>query len=251
MNTAPASPLRVLEHKAVTRGMQGNRGLGFQRRSNTVLAAGTLSLPQTGVAGLVGINGAGKSTIMLEIADLLMHPGGPTQRLLWRRHERTFEGSVAYSPQRPSFPAWLSGSEIAAMFGFEYDELEAAYPALLLDELRRARGSALSVGQTQAISVVLALHAGADITLLDEPFAPLDFRRRIALSEILRSRSASQDGLVLVSSQSAAELLDVCTWLVVLRGGRYAFSGAIRDVVGDADGEAARSRLEDHVMALL
>jgi ABC-type multidrug transport system ATPase subunit len=202
-------------------------------RRRPVLRAQTLELPESGNVGLVGINGAGKSTLMLELAGLLCSDRTP----------------AAFSPQRPTFPDWLACLDTTRMFGFEYDALEAAFPALLLDEIRRVRGGALSVGQAQALSVALALYPEADMTLLDEPFAPLDFRRRIALSNILRERRAP--GIVMISSQSAAELLDVCSWVVVLRGGDYVFSGSIASIIADATGDSARAALEERVIAML
>jgi ABC-type Na+ transport system ATPase subunit NatA len=55
----------------------------------------------------------------------------------------------------------------------------------------------------------------------------------------------------MISSQSAAELLDVCSWVVVLRGGDYVFSGSIASIIADATGDSARAALEERVIAML
>jgi ABC-type multidrug transport system ATPase subunit len=219
-----------ITHEAVFRGARQ-----LLKRRKPVLHAQTLDLPKRGVVGVVGINGAGKSTLLLELAGLLAGPRGP----------------AAFAPQRPAFPAWLKSSAIAAMFGIVYEEMERAYPAMALGEMRDSYGNALSVGQAQALSLALALHAHAPMTLLDEPFAPLDFRRRVALSGLLNECRKDADRLILISSQSASELLDVCEWIVVLRRGTYEFSGPIAWLTDDATGAAARDMLETRLMSML
>jgi ABC-type multidrug transport system ATPase subunit len=153
---------------------------------------------------------------------------------------------VAYTPQVPAFPGWLTVDRVAMLYHLDLERLIDAFPGLLLDELRGRRAGALSVGQRQALSVAIALGLDAPLLLLDEPFAAIDFRRRLGLIDILRERHPRT--LALISSQSGADLLETCSWLVVLRAGRCVFTGALSEVAGAA-GELAA--FEQNVLALL
>jgi ABC-2 type transport system ATP-binding protein len=210
------------------------------RGGQRVLDALSIDVPDNAVVGLVGINGAGKSSLMLQLCGMLRHAPQPAE-------------PVGYSPQRPTFPEWLDPSQIAAMFGFTLDDLATQFPGLLLHELAPLKRGSMSVGHAQVLSVALALALRAPLTLLDEPFAPLDFRRRIGLSKLLSARSDETRGVVLVSSQSAAELTNVCSWVVVLSGGTCVFAGPIDELVGTAagDSDSRRDRLEQRILALL
>ncbi|MEO5510072.1 MAG: ATP-binding cassette domain-containing protein [Longimicrobiales bacterium] len=208
------------------------------RGRTAVLHEGMVEIPGEGVTGLVGINGAGKTTLMMHQAGVLA--GGPEPAEV-----------IGYSPQRPDFPAWLNAAQIARLFGLDLHTLRERFPGLQLDELEAPAPGTLSVGQTQALSTALALGLDARVTCLDEPFAPLDFRRRIGLSEILASAGRARSGAVVVASQSASELLDVCSWILVLRAGRYVFTGPVAELAGIGAAEERRGRLERRILALL
>jgi len=222
---------------------------GDIRRGNVVvLHAGSVTIPAAGVTGIVGVNGAGKTTLFHALAGVLR--SGDASCLAGAVADG---GGVGYAPQQATFPGWLDVEDVARLYGTNLDMLVVRQPGLLLDELRGLPVHALSVGQAQALAIALALAGGSQLTLLDEPFAPLDFRRRIGLLQLLRARrSPGGSGVTLVSSQSAADLLDTCDWIVVLREGRYLHSGATDALTaGVADPAEARQRFEEGIVALL
>jgi len=223
----------------------------IRRGHQTVLHAAAIQIPAAGVTGVVGVNGAGKSTLFHALAGSLaaasasVRNGSPGP--LPPAH------AIAFAPQPPVFPDWLDVPDVARLYGCEIEELVQRTPGLLLEELAWQPAGALSAGQRQALSVSLALAGNYALTLLDEPFAPLDFRRRLGLARLLRARRGGRTpGVVLLSSQSAAELLDTCDWILVLRDGRYVYSGAADKLTaGIADPAGARQRFEEAVLALL
>lgn len=216
---------------------------GDVRRGSTIaLHAGELELPARANVGVVGVNGAGKSTLMHGLAGCLAGRHGPRVEAL--------PGPVAYVPQQPALPPWLTTERAVALFGFELGALERELPELILEELRGRTAGSLSVGQRQALCVAIALAGTAPLVMLDEPFAAIDFRRRVGLLSVLRRREGS--ALTLVSSQNGADLLETCSWIVVLREGRYVFSGPRDELAGGADDRAAAlARFEENVMGLL
>lgn len=219
-----------------------------RRGRRVVLRAGSLPVPARGVTGVVGVNGAGKSTLFQALAGAL---AGPPVR--FALDGLSCARPVAFAPQQPAFPEWLAVADVVRLYGGDVDALARCTPGLLLEEIARLPVRALSAGQRQALAVALALAGERLLTLLDEPCAFLDFRRRFGLARLLRARRGPHaPGLVLVSSQSAADLLDTCDWIVVLRDGRYVYSGAADTLTaGIADPARARQRFEEALMALL
>jgi ABC-2 type transport system ATP-binding protein len=215
------------------------------RRGHTLaLHAAELELPARANVGIIGVNGAGKSTLMHGLAGSLRgrHARPQLHGLVADR--------IAYTPQQPAFPDWLRAEAIPELFGLELAKLERRFPELLLEELRGKRVATLSVGQRQVLSVAISLATDAPLTLLDEPFASIDFRRRVALLAVLRRRAGR--GLALIASQNGADLVETCSWMVVLREGHYVFSGPREELTGGAtDGAAALARFEENVIGLL
>lgn len=220
-----------------------------RRGRRVVLLAASVQLPAAGVIGIVGVNGAGKSTLFHALAGSLSARANACIRgSTARPGER-----VAFAPQQPAFPEWLEVTDAARLYGWDFSDLARETPGMLLEEIANLPVQALSAGQRQALAVALALAGESPLTLLDEPCAFLDFRRRFGLAALLRARrAASAAGLVMVASQSAADLLDTCDWILVLRDGRYVYSGAADSLAaGIADPARARQRFEEVIMALL
>ena len=218
----------------------------IRRGRRIVLQQASVPLPGAGVVGIVGVNGAGKSTLLHALAGNL------------RGVRATIAGAnsaspVAFAPQEAALPRWLALPDVARLYGHEVEDLARRLPPLLLEEFMHQEADALSAGQRQAFVVALALGSESGLTLLDEPFASLDIRRRFGLLRLLRERrAAGGPGLTLVSSQSAADLLETCDWLLVLRQGRYVYSGAMDAfTAGIAEPARARQRFEEAVLALL
>lgn len=199
-----------------------------RRGRRTVLEAGHIATAAAGIA-MVGINGSGKSSLFMHLADALLTSRHGSTIML---HGRA--ASLAYVPQIPALPDWLRVEAVAQLYGLDPGALIDAMPELHLHEVSRTRAGALSLGQKQALCIALALGRNADVTMLDEPFSALDFRRRIGAVTLLRRRLES-GGCILLSSQSVSDLTGLCAHYVVIRDGRYVFNGSREDLDGSGD----------------
>ncbi|MEX0891498.1 MAG: ATP-binding cassette domain-containing protein [Gemmatimonadota bacterium] len=232
--------------------------LGALRRGRVrrpVVEGWSTRLPAPSTCGLVGLNGAGKSSLMLALAGALRRRAANPEVIRHDADGTTTRASLAFAPQTAVLPAGMTVEEICALHGLPADTLIARYPGLLLDELAGARAETLSGGQAQALSVALALGARADLTLLDEPLAALDVRRRRGLLDALRDRRGGPaGGVVLLSSQVAADLHEACDRMVVLAGGRMVFDGPTAALTTEegstVGGPAGAARLEARLLAL-
>jgi ABC-type multidrug transport system ATPase subunit len=214
----------------------------IRRGRRTVLEPGHLTAALPSAIAVVGINGSGKSSLFMRLTDTLAGAGSASMTIDGRR------ASVAYVPQTPALPGWLGAGHVAELCGLSFDALAAGMPGLHLAEIGREKAAALSVGQRQSLAIALALGREADVTILDEPFSALDFRRRIGTLDMLRQwKDAGR--AILLSSQSAADLVDLCDRFIVIRDSRYVFSGTRAELAGsraDADPPRAGSRTGGH-----
>jgi ABC-type multidrug transport system ATPase subunit len=213
-----------IRHDAVRRG----RRIVLEPHHTLVEPPATLAL--------VGINGSGKSSLFMQLTDTLASRGSASITLAGRRP------TLAYVPQVPALPPWLRAEQAAGLYGLHFGGLVERLAGLHLAELSGQRVGTMSIGQRQALAIAVALGRDADVTLLDEPFSALDFRRRIGTLDLLRQMRDAGRAIVL-SSQSAADLVAVCDHFAVIRDGRYIFDGRRAELVGSADDHDVEQRL--------
>ena len=151
--------------------------------------------------GLIGSNGAGKTTMMRIAAGLIRPDSGCVRWADERPALRYFGGEMTLPPD-VSVRGW------ASLFGQRMDD--------------RRRIGQLSRGNRQLLGLRLVLAGDdADILLLDEPWEGLDPNGSEWLTETLR-RWRDEGAAVLISSHRLHDLDSVCTRFVMLEGGRCA-----------------------------
>ena len=200
-----------------------------------MLRAGEITAALPAAIAVVGANGSGKTSLFMHVTRTLARQRTGAVVLLRGEPVRT----MGYVPQSFPLPPWLRAERAAPLFGCDFDDLCARMPGLQLDELRAERIDRLSPGQRQALSLAFALGMDTRMLVLDEPFASLDLPRRVGALALLRNwLQQSDDRALVLSSQHAADLFDVCNHFVVLRAGGYVFNDSraalMKCVVNDA-----------------
>ncbi|MEB3221244.1 MAG: metal ABC transporter ATP-binding protein [Candidatus Sericytochromatia bacterium] len=181
----------------------GVTGLSAGYPGHPVLRDVAFSLPRGTLTGVLGPNGAGKSTLLKAVLGLLPHASGEVRVLGGGLAAR--RRGVAYVPQRSAvdwdFPATVKDVVIMGRHGHspwwapwrrsDHAAAEAALARVDLSALADRRIGDLSGGQQQRVFLARALAQGAELYLLDEPFAGVD-----ATSEalILAQLQAIRDG---------------------------------------------------------
>jgi ABC-2 type transport system ATP-binding protein len=189
-----------------------------------------------GITGLLGANGAGKSTVLHMAAGLLrasagevvVNGGSP-----WRNPD--VYRTLALVPERETVHPFLTGYEFALasarMYGIA-DPQDAARRAIRdvdLEHAQHRRIETYSKGMRQRAKIAGALVQDPRILLLDEPFNGMDPRQRLHMMELLRSR-AERGCAVLFSSHILEELDHLATAVLVLVAGRLAAYGQPREI---------------------
>lgn len=185
---------------------------------------------EPGIIGLVGANGAGKSTFLKILLGLLTPTSGVVRVLgldpvTQGEQVRT---RVGYMPENDCLPPDVSAVELvthlARMSGLpQIPARERASEALrhvgLYEERYRQVGG-YSTGMKQRVKLAQALVHGPDLVLLDEPTNGLDPAGRDAMLDLIH-RIGTEFGMsVVVCSHLLGEVERICDTVVAIDGGR-------------------------------
>jgi ABC-2 type transport system ATP-binding protein len=202
--------------------------LSWWHRSDLILKSIDLHIPEGAVVGLVGRNGAGKSSLLRCLVGLTVPSSGsssllgsPSLDLPDSVRER-----LGYVGQTPDLFDWMDGEahfkRMAELYA-NWDSRRALETAMRLDLPLGQRANRLSVGDQQKLSVVLALGHDPDVLLLDEPVASLDpIARRDFMRAVFERRVdlEAKSRTVLISSHLLSDLERVVTHIAFMRDGQ-------------------------------
>lgn len=233
------------------------RGVVASHGARTILDGVELTVAPGELVVLMGLSGAGKSTVLRVVAGLERFAAG-TIRLedVTLRHGtraprwqlRTKVGLVFQSHCLFEHLTALDNVRLALLHVQRLSSSEATARALrLLEDLGvRERAAAwpreLSGGEAQRVAIARALAIDPPVLLLDEPTASLDPARRNELGRILRTLSANGRAL-LVTSHDDDFVAAYATRVVVLARGRIVEEGDPQRVLREPAHEATRMLL--------
>jgi len=195
----------------------------------TVLNIEELTIPKGQTFGLVGNNGAGKTTFFNLLLDLIQPTTGQiTSNEIrvnksedWKTYTSAFiDESFLIGYLTPEeyfyFIGDLRGRNKADIDTF-LEDFEEIFNDEILNKKKYLRD--LSKGNQKKVGIVAALIGDPEVIVLDEPFANLDPTTQIRFKKMIRSLSENKDITVLVSSHDLNHVTEVCERIVVLDKG--------------------------------
>ncbi len=189
----------------------------------------TMQVERGEVVGLLGANGAGKTTIIKIICGLLLPTGGSAKVFGVPCHHRSASRHVSAVLEGSRNVYWrLSVRENLAFFaglqGMSPRESRARIEELIaffgLTEKRSAVANKLSQGMKQKLAVACALVRGTELVLLDEPTLGLDVETSHELRGLIAELARSQRRTVLLSSHNMGVVEAVCARVLILARGK-------------------------------
>jgi ABC-2 type transport system ATP-binding protein len=184
------------------------------------------------VVGLVGENGAGKTTIIKHILGLLKAQSGSVRvfGLDPVSHPVPVLSRIGYLSEEPDLPGWMCVHELLRYIAPFYPAWDPAYAEQLVREFAlnpAAKLKHLSKGQRARAGLVIALAYRPELLVLDEPSSGLDpIVRRDILNAIVKT-IAREGRTVLFSSHLLSEVERVSDRVAMVRGGRIVFSESL------------------------
>ncbi|TMV52338.1 ABC transporter ATP-binding protein [Paenibacillus mesophilus] len=199
----------------------------------------------TGVYGILGANGSGKTTFMRIVASVMKPSSGKVllngQDIAALDHQ--YRELIGYLPQQvgmyPNFTAEKFLSYIAALKGLSRTEAQAKVNEVLelvkLSDHRKEKVGKFSGGMTRRIGIAQALLNDPQILIVDEPTAGLDPKERIRFRNLLSQISA--DRIVLLSTHIVSDIELIAKEILVLKGGRLIRKDTPRELLKPIEGK--------------
>lgn len=189
-----------------------------------------------GVTGLVGANGAGKTTMLRLILGLLRPTSGGMTVMGHDPHTEPLEvrARLGYMPEGNCLPKDQTAADFVAyaaqLAGIPPSEArrrssETLFLVGLEEERFRYLGD-FSTGMQQRVKLAQAIVHDPDLLLLDEPASGLDPAGRTQMLQLIR-RLGEFDINVIVSSHVLTDIEDTCNWVVMLDAGDLLRSGPL------------------------
>lgn len=226
------------------------RGLTKTYGGRTVVDRLDLSVPRGTVFGLLGANGAGKSTTIECLLGTRQADAG-TVRLLGqdpKRHRRALFERIGVQFQEGDYQKTIRVSELCEETACLYRD--PADPRALcaqfgIEDKADAAVRSLSGGERQRLFLVLALIGRPELVFLDELTTGLDARARRGVWKTLGALKA-QGLTIFLTSHFMDEVEALCDEICILRRGAPVFRGT----VAQAKARCGCARLEDAYLRL-
>jgi ABC-2 type transport system ATP-binding protein len=195
----------------------------------TVLNIGSLTIPKGESFGLVGNNGAGKTTFFSLLLDLIEPSAGQI-----KNNNIPVNESEAWKPFTSAFLdetfliGYLTPEEYFYFIGELRGQNKADVDALLKKHEDFFNGEILnrkkylrdlSKGNQKKVGIIATLIGSPEVIILDEPFANLDPTTQFRLKKIIKGLADDPEVTILVSSHDLAHTIEVSNRIVALQKG--------------------------------
>lgn len=198
-----------------------------------------LTLESGEIVGLIGHNGAGKSTTIKSLVSVI----NPTQGQIFvdgkelSSNRLEIKKKIGYVADSPDLFLRLTANEFWELVATSYDMTTAEVEARLGELLaifdfashRYEVIESFSHGMRQKVFVISALLSDPDIWVLDEPLTGLDPQAAFDLKQMMREH-ANKGNTVLFSTHVLEVAEQLCDKIAILKKGELIFYGTVEDL---------------------
>ncbi|MFC4619092.1 ABC transporter ATP-binding protein [Camelliibacillus cellulosilyticus] len=219
---------------------------GYSRQKNVIHDL-SFHVDKGELVGLVGLNGAGKSTTIKHILGLMEPSTGEIKvdGLTIRENKTAYRSHMTYIPETPNLYEQLTlreHLELTAMaYGIEREEFAKRMPPLIqlfqMENRLDWYPGHFSKGMKQKVMIMCAFLVQPDLYVVDEPFVGLDPIGIQAFLDLMMEMKAKGAG-ILMSTHILSTAEQYCDRFILLHQGRIAMQGTmdeLRKTAGNAD----------------
>ena len=210
-----------------------------------------------GVYGLLGANGAGKTTIMRMICGVLRPTSGTIRldgKTMQELGERYYT-HLGYMPQDfrfyPDFTAREFMLYMAAVKGMDKKQSKVRTEELLelvnLRDVANKKVKSYSGGMKQRLGIAQAELNDPDILILDEPTAGLDPKERVRFRNIISD--FAKDKIVILSTHIVSDVSYIADIILMMKQGKILLQGSMKTVTNSIQGKVWEVMVDEHKAA--
>ncbi len=199
------------------------------------------------IFGLIGHNGAGKSTAIKILVSIINQTEGQVfiDGEVLEDNRNRVKQQIGYVADTPNIFLRLRASEYWELMAAAYEIPEAEYQSRLnyyvdLFEIGESTDELIetfSHGMRQKTFLIGALIASPKIWILDEPMTGLDPQAMYDLKQLMRQH-ADAGNIVLFSTHNLENAEELCDEIVILRKGEVLYNGTIEDLQAQNENES-------------
>ena len=181
-----------------------------------------LTLPSGCIMGLVGENGAGKSTTIRMILGMTKPDSGEIT-VFGRKLTRELKEQIGVVLDEPGYPGCMTAAQIGNMLcgifrGWEQDAFEGYLTKLNIPANKPFKD--FSKGMKMKLCLAAAMSHGAKLLILDEATSGLDPVVRDELLDVFNEFTRDEGHSVLISSHIVSDLEKICDYIAFLHRGK-------------------------------
>jgi ABC-type multidrug transport system ATPase subunit len=201
----------------------------------------SLSVEQGQCYALLGKNGAGKTTFVKSLLNLVNFKKGTLKLLGHDVAKKESRNHVAYLPEKFSFYPYYTLAGVCEFYGqmkgLGGDELKQsvgqAMERLGISDLMHKKVKDCSKGQLQRTGLAATLIGKNELFILDEPYSGLDPIGIKELQDLLKELS-SQGKTLFINSHGLDSVEKVCDTVAIIDKGEMVVQGKLKELIGES-----------------
>ena len=185
----------------------------------------SLNVEEGKIIGVIGRNGAGKSTTFKAILDIIHVDEGKIR--IFDKDISTLNAKdkekIGVVLADSGFSEWLTVGDIAAIMDGMYEKFDKAAFLQRCEEMSlplKQKTKEFSSGMKARLKLLLAISYGAKLLVLDEPTAGLDVIARQQVLDLLREYMEVEGRSILISSHISSDLEGICDEIYMIENGK-------------------------------
>lgn len=210
------------------------------------------------IYGLIGSNGAGKSTIMKMICGLLEPTSGQVAVagvVMNAANRVKILKEIGSLIEEPAYYDNLSGYEnlqiLKELKGLTDQDLAEALAIVRLTDHKDKRVKHYSLGMKQRLGIAMAIMGRPRLIILDEPTNGLDPKAREEIRTLIRSLPERFQTTVMISSHALDEIEKMVTKIGIIGQGKLLYQGTISDFKRQHSGHIGLRTSDDELAAAI